>query len=101
MKNKTMTYVLVMLVLVIAVGLGFWNLMEQKRGEESLQKQSNDDEWAKTVIRETLHGQSGTVIRSYDWQKRNEILRELKTKGLSLRQIERLTGISKSVVQRA
>ncbi len=44
MKNKTMTYVLVMLVLVIAVGLGFWNLMEQKRGEESLQKQSNDDE---------------------------------------------------------
>ena len=65
------------------------------------QKQSHDDEWAKTVIRETLHGQSGMVIRTYDWQKRNEILRELKTKGLSLRQIERLTGISKSVVQRA
>ncbi len=64
-------------------------------------RQSRDDEWAKTVIRETLHGQSGTVIRSYDWQKRNEILRELKAKGLSLRQIERLTGISKSVVQRA
>lgn len=66
-----------------------------------LSHKKHDDEWAKTVIREALNGQTGTVLRTYDWQKRNEILKELKEKGLSVRQIERLTGISKSVVQRA
>ena len=65
------------------------------------ERQSHNDEWAKAVIRETLNGQTGTVLRSFDWQKRNKVLSELKEKGLSVRQIERLTGISKSVVQRA
>lgn len=61
----------------------------------------HNDEWAKGVMREVLNGRSGSVLRSFDWDQRNEILRILKKKGLSLRQIERLTGISKSVIQRA
>ena len=61
----------------------------------------HDDNWAKTVIHEVLGEQSGTILRSYESQRRDEILRILKDKGLSLRQIERLTGISRSVVQRA
>ena len=61
----------------------------------------HNDEWAKEVMREVLNGRSGLVLRSFDWDQRNEILRILKKKGLSLRQIERLTGISKSVIQRA
>lgn len=61
----------------------------------------HDDEWAKSVIREVLQVQSGTELQKYDWETRNQALRLLKEKGLSIRQIERLTGISRSVVQRA
>ncbi len=60
-----------------------------------------DDEWAKSVIREVLKLQSGTELQKYDWKNRNQALRLLKEYGLSIRQIERLTGISRSAVQRA
>lgn len=60
-----------------------------------------DDEWAKSVLKDSLSIESGTILKSYDWESRNKALRLLKEKGLSLRQIERLTGISKSVIQRA
>ena len=62
---------------------------------------AHNDEWAKSVIREVLNGENGMVLKSYDAEKRDEILRMLKAKGLSIRQIARLTGISKSVIQRA
>ena len=61
----------------------------------------HDDEWAKSVICETLNIENPSDIKSYDWQRRNEMIRILKEKGLSIRQIERLTGISKSVIQRS
>lgn len=60
-----------------------------------------DDEWAKRVIRENLHIESGTILQSFDLKSRNEALRLLKEKGLSLRQIERLTGINRSAIYRA
>jgi len=60
-----------------------------------------DDEWAKTVMQETLHVNSGTEIRSYSRKSRDDAVRLLYEKGLSIRQIERLTGVSKGVIQRA
>ena len=59
-----------------------------------------DDNWAKDVLRATLDVESGTVIQSYEKTRRNEALRKLKEAGLSCRQIERLTGIGRSIVQR-
>ncbi len=61
----------------------------------------HDDEWGRSVIRECLHLESGALIQSYDWKTRNAALRLLKEKGLSIRQIERLTGINRSTIQRA
>ena len=43
---------------------------------------------------------SGTVLLSYDRAHRNEAIRKLRGHGLSVRQIERMTGISRSVIQR-
>lgn len=60
-----------------------------------------NDEWAIEIIRKTLNIESGTVLQSYVRQRRDQALRILKEKGLTIRQIERLTGISKSVIQRA
>ena len=60
-----------------------------------------DDEWAKSVIKKTLSIESGTKLQTYDMKTRNEAIRQLKEKGLSIRQMERLTGISKGAIQRA
>lgn len=59
------------------------------------------DSEAITIIRETIGENSGTAILKYDKQHRNEVLRELKKRKLSVRQIERLTGINRGIIQRA
>ena len=65
------------------------------------QYRDHDDEWAKEVMRETLNIKTGSEVQSCDRKTRNETIRKLREKGLSVRQIERLTGISKSTIQRA
>ena len=60
-----------------------------------------DDEWAKEVIRKHLHAESRTVLKSYDRGRRDAALRELKNQGLSIRQLELLTGINRGVIQKA
>lgn len=61
----------------------------------------HDDEWAKSVIRDVLKIQSGTELQKFDWKTRNNALQILKEQGLTVRQIERLTGINRNVIQRA
>ena len=61
----------------------------------------HDDAWALKVIHKQLAGKSGTVLQDMDRVKRNEALRKLKKAGLSVRQIERLTGINRGTVQKA
>ena len=60
-----------------------------------------DDEWAKRVIEECLDGKNGIALQTLDRQSRNEALRQLKARGLTVRQIERLTGINRGVVQKS
>ena len=62
---------------------------------------AHNDEWAKGIVREVLKGENVMNFKTYDTEKRDKILRILKAKGLSIRQIARLTGISKSMIQRA
>jgi len=60
-----------------------------------------DDTWAKAVIRKCLGCESGTAIQSYNRAERDAALRVLKENRLTIRQIERLTGINRGVIQRA
>ncbi len=60
-----------------------------------------DDEWAKEVLCKYLSAKSGTVLQGYERGARNAALRVLKEKGLSVRQLERLTGINRGVIQKA
>ena len=66
-----------------------------------LEERPGSDEWARLVIIQVLNAESGTVLQTYDRESRDEVLRLLKQKGLTIRQIERLTGISRGVIQRA
>ena len=61
----------------------------------------HDDEWASAIIRKRLKLNSGTELQSFDREKRNAALCTLKAAGISVRQLERLTGINRSVIQRA
>lgn len=59
-----------------------------------------DDE-ARKIIRTYYKIEHAIEIQKYDKAKRNQYLKELKEKhGLSIRQIERLTGISRGVIQK-
>ena len=60
-----------------------------------------DDAWALKVLQDTLHITSGTQIQQYGRAQRDEALALLKSKGLSIRQLERLTGINRGVIQKA
>ena len=64
-------------------------------------KGRKDDGWAKDMIRSALGIETGAAIQGYSRQERNQALRKLKFLGLSIRQIERLTGINRGVIQKA
>ena len=59
-----------------------------------------DDGRAGEIIRQVL-GRSGTSLQSMERPERDAVLRELKAKGLSIRQLERVTGINGGAIQRA
>ena len=64
-------------------------------------KNGDADAWAIALIREGLGVSSGSELQKWEREKRDGALRLLKEKGLTIRQIERLTGISRNIVQRA
>ena len=79
----------------------FTDFMAIKDNEECIEyKSAHTDEWARSVIKELLDVESGTVLQNWDRSKRNDALRKLKDAGLSIRQIERLTGIGRNIIQR-
>ena len=85
---------------------GTWNeyaaYIAAKNEDECMEFNSKkDDEWAKRIIQKTLGLESGTILQSFDSEGRNSALRMLKNQGLSVRQIERLTGINRGAIQRA
>lgn len=59
------------------------------------------DQKAKKIIKEKLRISSGTGLQRLDRVSRDSALRVLKEAGLSVRQIERLTGINRGVVLKA
>ena len=61
----------------------------------------HDDSCALEVIRKCLGVNSGTVLQRYARRESNEALRKLKDEWLTVRQIERLTGINRNIVQKA
>ena len=59
------------------------------------------DEWASTVLTNCIGTNNGVLLQKYCRVDRDAALRQLKEAGLSIRQIERLTGINRGIIQRA
>lgn len=60
-----------------------------------------DERWAQTVLEKCLGTTNGVSLQRLDKAARNAALRKLKENGLTINQIERLTGINRNIVQRA
>ena len=54
---------------------------------------------AESILAEVLGTTNGTVLQTYDKARRNEAISKLRKAGLSIRQIERYTGVSRGVIQ--
>ena len=68
---------------------------------EDRQETKYADGKARGMLCECLGVKSGADLQKMERKERNEALRKLKDHGLSVRQIERLTGISRNIIQRA
>lgn len=83
---------------------GFHSFSESAEEIECLdipERRRIPDEDALQLIRTELHLHSGTELQNMSRETRDSALRLLKEKGLSVRQIERLTGINRGVVLKA
>lgn len=59
-----------------------------------------NDKWVKSLICEIIGEQDPAVLRLYEKRQRDRVLRELRQRGVSIRQLERLTGIPRGAIQR-
>ena len=59
-----------------------------------------DDTEATKIIIKVARVENTTQVQSLEKEKRNKIIEELKNRGLSIRQIERLTGVSFGIIRR-
>ena len=59
------------------------------------------DEKAREMISKLLKSEKSKSIGELDTTTRNKLLRKLKDKGISIRQLERLTGINRGVIFKA
>ena len=60
-----------------------------------------DDAWVLETIQRELNLINGTQLQQFENKQRDEMLASLKKKGLSVCQIERLTGINRCIIQKA
>ncbi|MBR6219988.1 MAG: transposase [Clostridia bacterium] len=82
----------------------FADWMRQEREENCLDirdKQWIHDDEARKLICDTYKLTSGTQLQELNKKERDAALRWLKARGLTVRQLERLTGINRGVIQMA
>lgn len=65
------------------------------------QPQRPGENRAAEILRATLGVKSGAVLQGYERKQRDEAVCKLKAAGLSVRQIERLTGLNRGIIQKA
>ncbi len=82
-----------------------WVKFNQEKNNDQCLEYDNgarlNDSEAAALIKSVANVKKPGDIQTYKKQKRNEVIKLLKEKGLSIRQIERLTGVSFGVIRGA
>lgn len=63
--------------------------------------EKRSDKWAIDKMKSLLNVESGNELRMFSKEARDKAIRALKSEGLSVRQIARLTGIGRGTIQKA
>lgn len=82
----------------------FRNHMEEIQNDSCLEMEERhriSDREAMVIIKKESSLSNPSQIQKLDIQKRDAVLKRLKNSGLSIRQIGRLTGINRGIIQRA
>ena len=89
--------------LLLGGAVGFQEFINSENDDQCLEYEvpRHNDLWAESIIKKCLNVSSGLVLQKYERNKRNDAIKQLKSCGLSIRQIERLTGIGRNIVQKA
>ena len=90
---------------VLTEMLGSWDeyaeyMASAEDDNVEFEQRKHDDEWAKHVIKTELGLDIGTKLQEYPRDERDAAIRRLRERGLTIRQIERLTGINRGTIQR-
>lgn len=84
--------------------ISFKEYVNMKNDDECLdvsEKRGLSDDEAIKIIKANYEVNSGTDLQKFDLQKRNSYIKILKKEyNMSIRQIERLTGISRGIIQK-
>ena len=81
--------------------LGFLKEETDERCMEYEEANKITDERAAEMICRIAKVKHGQELQSIEAEERNRMIKELKAAGLSIRQIERLTGMNRGIVSRA
>lgn len=80
---------------------GYQEDEEEEEKHLEVDRPKHNDEWARGIIAKKLKVNSGLALQKMSKPERDDALKILRKCGLSLRQIQRLTGVSQKVVIQA
>jgi putative transposase len=81
----------------------FEKFNDNKNDDQCLEyeeKNRIDDREATKIIMEEAGAENARQIQNYEKERRDKVIKRLKNKGLSIRQIERLTGVSFGIIRK-
>lgn len=82
--------------------MGYINQVNDDQCLDIEEKSQMTDKDAMKIVKEHCRIEHGNELQTFDSSRRNLCIKDLKEQyGLSIRQIERLTGISRGIIQRA
>ena len=78
------------------------NFLLGETDEQCLEHENkHDDKWAIELMKRCLDVSTGSELQAFSRFERDAALKKLKENGLTIRQIERLTGIGRNIIQKA
>lgn len=81
--------------------LNFLHQEEQHICLDDVERKIITDAKAKEILSSKYHIKNYTFVQQLEPKKRDDLLQMLKKEGMSIRQIERLTGLNRGIIQRA
>jgi len=81
--------------------ISFLHQEEQSCCLDDIERKVITDTKAKEILLKKYHIKNFLVVQQLEPRKRDLLLKELKKEGMSIRQLERLTGLNRGIIQRA